>query len=45
MDVVKKYTSNTRKVMWNDKMREVPLEELGAYGKIVVKKRKKGGAE
>ena len=26
-------------------LREVPLEELGAYGKIVAKKRKKGGAE
>jgi len=26
-------------------LREVPLEELGAYGRIVVKKRKKGGAE
>lgn len=24
-------------------LREVPLEELGAYGKIVAKKRKKGG--
>ena len=26
-------------------LREVPLEELGAYGKIVAKKRKKGGAK
>ena len=24
-------------------LREVPLEELGAYGKIVAKKRKEGG--